>query len=345
MSSGLLDVKDLQVNFRISRGLFRRPLTLTAVNHVDLHVDEGECVALIGESGSGKSTLGKAILRLLPIHGGTIRFADHQVDQLRGRALRALRPSMQMVFQDPYSSLDPLMTVEDSVGEPIDVHTDTPKERRNELVADLFERVGLAPTHAKRYPAQFSGGQRQRVSIARAIALNPQLIVCDEPLSSLDVATQNQIINVFKELQRDQGIAFLFISHDLAVSRHIADRIVVLYLGRVVEEGPTERVLGRPAHPYTQALLSSDLVPDPVEQRARLHLPIVGEIPDPLDPPEGCPFVTRCIYAMEICEDVMPPTTHVAEGGSVACHLQTSGPCLEGKNLPSVQNTLPTSDR
>lgn len=340
MSRRLLEVKDLQVHFRISRGPFRRPLTLKAVNHVDLHVDEGECVALIGESGSGKSTLGKAILRLLPIHDGTLRFGEHAVERLGGRPLRALRPSMQMIFQDPYSSLDPLMTVEDSVGEPIDVHTDSTKEQRNAMVAELFERVGLAPSHAKRYPAQFSGGQRQRVSIARAIALNPQLIVCDEPLSSLDVATQNQIINLLKSLQRDQGIAFLFISHDLAASRHIADRIVVLYLGRVVEEGPTERVLGSPAHPYTQALLSADLIPDPVEQRARQHVPIVGEIPDPLDPPAGCPFVTRCLYAMDVCKSSMPATAQVTSGGSVACHLQTDGPRLEGETLPSTLDVV-----
>jgi len=247
--------------------------------------------------------------------------------------MRQLRREMQMVFQDPYSSLDPSATVGSSIAEPLRVHEHLSAKDSWGRVQELLELVGLRASHANRYPYEFSGGQRQRVAIARALALSPQLIVCDEAVSALDVSTQNQVINLLEDLRQEFGLSYLFIAHDLAIVRHIADRVAVMYLGRIVESGPAERVYEHPAHPYTQALLSAIPVPDPRRRHRSNRVVLRGDLPDPASPPPGCPFQTRCAYAMDVCREVVPASTPVLGGGEVACHLQTSGPVLDGSPL------------
>jgi peptide/nickel transport system ATP-binding protein len=325
----LLEVEDLRVVFSIRRGMFRR-VPLAAVDGVSLHIDHGETLGLVGESGSGKSTTGRGILRLVEPTAGTVTLDGEPITGLSRSQLRRARRHMQMVFQDPYSSLDPSMTIGDSIGEPLEVHDGLGRRERNERVAELLEQVGLSHHHLERYPYEFSGGQRQRVAIARAIAVNPKLVVCDEAVSALDVSTQNQVINLLERLRADYDLSYLFISHDLAVVRHISHRVIVLYLGRVVEEGPADRLYLQPAHPYTHALLSAVPVPDPPTQRTRSRVVLQGDMPDPVDPPTGCPFHTRCPHVMDICIEVMPEATPVDGGGEVRCHLQTSGPTLAG---------------
>jgi peptide/nickel transport system ATP-binding protein len=245
-----------------------------------------------------------------------------------------------MIFQDPYSSLDPQATVADSVGEPLLVHRNLRGRQRDVAVVELLEKVGLQERHLHRYPYEFSGGQRQRICIARALATSPELLVCDEPVSALDVSIQAQVINLLEDLQEETGVSLLFISHDLAVVRHISDRIAVMYLGRIVEVGDAEQVYERPRHPYTEALLSAIPVPDPVRQRTRERIVLRGDAPSPLDPPPGCRFHTRCAYAMDVCRVVDPETRTMPDGGSVACHLHTTGPALDGG---TVLGTEPTS--
>lgn len=331
-SQVLVDARNLTVTFR-KRNAFRPTRVVRAVNDVSFTIGRGETLGLVGESGSGKSTTGRALLKLVPLQSGSIQMAGHELTRLNTGDMRRVRRNMQMVFQDPYSSLDPSTTVAASISEPLRVHEGLSTRQSWTKTLELLDLVGLLPSHANRYPYEFSGGQRQRVAIARAVALNPQLIVCDEAVSALDVSTQNQVIKLLENLRAGFGLSYLFIAHDLALVRHIAHRVAVMYLGHIVEAGPTHRVYERPAHPYTQALLSAIPQPNPERkngtQRTRLH----GELPDPTNPPPGCPFQTRCHYAMDICRETMPPMTDVHAGGTVACHLQTAGPRLGGRTL------------
>lgn len=320
--NAILEVEDLTVRFPVGRNVFGRPRgILTAVDHVSLSVPRHQTVGLVGESGSGKSTLGRAALRLIPSQSGTIAFDGLDISGLGTRALRALRPRMHLIFQDPYSSLDPSWEVEDLVAEPLGtVDPPTDRRQRRALVIEALERVGLSATHLNRYASQFSGGQRQRLAIARALVTRPDLIVCDEAVSALDVSTRSQIINLLADLQKSFGMTYLFIAHDLALVRHISDRIAVMYLGAIVEEGPAQRVYEEPAHPYTRSLLSAIPRLDPAE-RQQERIVLSGELPSPLALPSGCRFRTRCPHAMPICAEVTPPVVAAPGGGWAACHL------------------------
>jgi peptide/nickel transport system ATP-binding protein len=334
--SPLLAVRDLRVVFRVGGGLLTPKRDLVAVNGVSFDIAAGETLAVVGESGSGKSTIARAVMRLVDAQSGSVRLEGEELTALAGAALRRVRPKLQMVFQDPYSSLDPSKLIRDTVAEPLLVHGRLAGRDLERKVQSLLEQVGLGAYHMNRYPYEFSGGQRQRIAIARAIALEPKLLVLDEAVSALDVSTQNQILNLLEDLRRELQIAYLFISHDLGVVQHIADRVAVTYLGRVVETGPTERLFSSCAHPYTQALLAAVPVPNPAHQRKRLYRPLTGDIPSPLSPPSGCPFHTRCPYAMAVCASEMPEHTPVVGGGTVACHLQTQGLDLQGKPLAAA---------
>jgi peptide/nickel transport system ATP-binding protein len=329
----LLAVRDLRVVFRVGGGLLAPKRDLVAVNGVSFDIAAGETLAVVGESGSGKSTIARAVMRLVDAQSGSVRLEGDELTALAGAALRQVRPKLQMVFQDPYSSLDPSKLIRDTVAEPLVVHGRLGGRDLERKVLALLEQVGLGAYHMNRYPYEFSGGQRQRIAIARAIALEPKLLVLDEAVSALDVSTQNQILNLLEDLRRERQIAYLFISHDLGVVQHIADRVAVTYLGRIVETGPTERLFSSCAHPYTQALLAAVPVPNPAQQRKRLYRPLAGDIPSPLAPPSGCPFHTRCPYVMEVCAARMPEHTPVVGGGTVACHLQAQGPGLQGNPL------------
>jgi peptide/nickel transport system ATP-binding protein len=332
-SEPLLRVRDLRVSFRAKA----RGRRVMAVNGVSFDVGRGETVGLVGESGSGKSTIARAIMRLIPADGGTVQLDGTDLLSLDNRQLRSARQHVQMVFQDPYSSMNPSMVVSEIIGEPLAVQAGMPRAQREARVAELLEAVGLSRRHRERYPYEFSGGQRQRIAIARALANNPKLVILDEAVSALDVSTQNQIINLLEDLQEQMGVSFLFIAHDLAVVRHIARRTVVLYLGRVMEDGPSERIFESPAHPYADALLSAVPVPNPVIEKQRSRIVLLGEPPDPTALKPGCPFVGRCRYAMDICSSTMPEPTPVDGGGVVACHLQTSGPTLGGRSVVDLR--------
>jgi oligopeptide/dipeptide ABC transporter ATP-binding protein len=320
----LLEIEDLRVHFPLRRGIFGRPQgAVRAVDGVSLSMARGETLGLVGESGCGKSTLGNAILRIVEPSGGAIRLAGVDLARLEGEDLRAARRKAQMVFQDPFASLDPRMRIGDSIGEPLFVHGLARGAALRARVGDLLARVGLQPEHADRYPHEFSGGQRQRLVIARALALSPDLVICDEPVSALDVSVRGQILNLLLDLQRGLGTAFLFISHDLSVVRHVSDRIAVMYLGRIVEIAPRDTLFARPRHPYTQALISAIPLPDPKLQRARRRILLSGEIPRPARPPSGCSFHTRCPLATERCRTESPALAPAADGSRVACHLAT----------------------
>ncbi|MES1931952.1 oligopeptide/dipeptide ABC transporter ATPase [Salinisphaera shabanensis T35B1] len=336
----MLEVDRLTVTFR-KHSLLGGTRVVRAVNQVSLAIAPGETLGLVGESGSGKSTTGRAILRLVPIDSGTVQIQGRDIASIRGRELRATRSQMQMVFQDPYSSLDPSSTIGASIGEPLRVHRSMGRGEIRARVEELLTLVGLRPSHADRYPYEFSGGQRQRVVIARALALDPQLIVCDEAVSALDVSTQNQVINLLEDIREKLSLSYLFIAHDLAVVRHISHRVAVMYLGHIVESGPTNRLYSSPAHPYTEALLSAIPVPDPRKRNQARRVVLQGGIPDPSNPPSGCPFHTRCPYVMDICKQSMPEMTAVDGGGEVACHLQTSGPTLAGRGLNELAPASP----
>lgn len=323
----LLEVTNLRVWYAPPRGWFRPVRPVRAVDGVSFVLEAGETLGLVGESGCGKSTLGRAIIRLATPTGGTIRLDGHDTTLARGRKLRELRNQVQMVFQDPYGSLNPRMTVHRALDEVLAFHRPLNAAGRLRRVGELLELVGLQPEHMHRYPHQFSGGQRQRVGIARALAVEPRLIIADEPVSALDVSVQAQIINLLQEIQRQTGVAYLFIAHDLAVVEHVSRRIMVMYLGRIVESGPAARVSAAPRHPYTRALLSAVPTLDPAARRQRLILP--GDAPSPLDPPSGCPFHPRCSLADERCRQTMPPwSTHpTAPDHAVACfHPEPSEP-------------------
>jgi oligopeptide/dipeptide ABC transporter ATP-binding protein len=331
--NNVLEVEDLHVSFR-RRGALSR---VRAVNGVNFTIAEGETLGLVGESGSGKSTAGRALMRLVPIDKGNVRVAGVDMAKLPKSELRTARRAVQMVFQDPYSSMNPSMVVSDIIGEPLEVQAGIKGRERDRLVADLLDNVGLSRRHVDRYPYEFSGGQRQRIAIARAIANNPKLVVCDEAVSALDVSTQNQIINLLEDLQAQRGISFLFIAHDLAVVRHISRRTAVMYLGRILEQGPSARLFHLPAHPYTLALLSAVPIPNPTVQRNRPRLVVGGDPPDPTALPPGCPFTARCPWVMDVCRVEMPAHTPVEGGGTVACHLQTTGPVLAGRPLADLE--------
>ncbi len=322
MSANLLTISDLKVHFPIRGGwLGRSRGAIRAVDGVSLAIAPGETLGLVGESGCGKSTLGNAILRIVDPTAGSVRLGDVDLATVDSAALRAARRRVQMIFQDPYASLDPRMTVGDSIGEPLLVHGVAHGGDLKARVEALLARVGLAPVHFGRYPHEFSGGQRQRLVIARALALSPDLIVCDEPVSALDVSVRGQILNLLLELQRSLGTAYLFISHDLSVVRHISDRIAVMYLGKVVEIATRDALFAKPLHPYTQALISAIPLPDPPVQRARKRIILTGEMPSPAKPPPGCPFHTRCPIATDICRREVPKLEPKSSGANVACHL------------------------
>ncbi|MDF2711365.1 MAG: oligopeptide transporter ATP-binding protein [Nonomuraea muscovyensis] len=326
MSETVLEVRDLVKHFPVRQGVPRRTVgVLKAVDGVSLELRAGETLGVVGESGCGKSTLARMLTAHERPTSGEVTVLGRSLLDLRGRELRRARRHIQLVFQDPYTSLDPRMTVAEAVREPYDVNPDlAPRRDRDRLARDLLEVVGLSPGHGDRYPHQLSGGQRQRVGIARALALRPRVLVCDEPVSALDVSVQAQIVNLLERLREEFGLAYVFIAHDLGVVQHLADRVAVMYLGKVVETGPEADVYGSAAHPYTQALLSAAPVPDPTLRGTRQEIVLDGEPPSPVDPPAGCSFHPRCWKAVASCAERPPALEPVAHPRHVAaCHLRT----------------------
>lgn len=314
----LLDVRNLEKYFPIRGGLLSRVVgNVKAVNDVSFKLSRGEVVGLVGESGSGKTTAGRAILRLIEPTGGQVIFNGTDITKLSKSQMRDYRREMQIIFQDPFASLNPRMTVADIIGEAMQIHHLHPGKERIKRIAELLEKVGLRPEHMRRYPHEFSGGQRQRIGIARALAVNPSFIVADEPVSALDVSIQAQVVNLLQDLQEELGLTVLFIAHDLAVVEYICDRIIVMYLGRVMEIASSRELNTNPKHPYTEALLSAAPVPDPTIKRQRIILE--GDIPSPINPPSGCVFRTRCRYAIDDCARVVPELREVAPGHFKAC--------------------------
>ena len=318
----LVEVQNLKMHFPILSGLLRRRIgEVKAVDGVSFDIYEGETLGLVGESGCGKTTCGRAILRLYEVTGGTVTVDGNDITDAAPEMLRQLRPNMQMVFQDPQASLNPRMTVAAIIGEPLTEHTQGTKKENFERVYELMDAVGLNRDFANRYPHEFSGGQRQRIGIARALALNPKFIVCDEPIAALDVSIQAQVVNLLEDLQKKFGLTYLFISHDLSMVRHIADRVAVMYLGKIVELAPREALYADPQHPYTQALLSAVPEPDPAAEAGADRIILQGDVPSPSNPPRGCNFSTRCPRVMDICRQIDPEFTEVAPGRYAACHL------------------------
>ena len=318
----ILRVTDLKKHFPIMKGIVRRKVgDVKAVDGVSFEIVKGETLGLVGESGCGKSTTGRVVLQLDSPTSGMVEFEGHRLTEISSGDLRRLRPHMQMVFQDPHASLNPRMTVGSIIEEPLIEHDYGSKAERQKWIDELLRHVGLAPAHANRYPHEFSGGQRQRIGIARAIALNPKFIVCDEPIAALDVSIQAQVVNLLQELQAELGLTYLFISHDLSMVRHIADRVAVMYLGRVVELADVNDLYDNPKHPYTQALHSAVPLPDPVRESIRERVILEGDIPSPSNPPPGCPFHTRCPIAEERCSVEVPEWRESTAGHWVACHL------------------------
>ena len=314
----LLEVSDLHVAFPSKRE------TVRAVDGVSFQVFQGETFGLVGESGCGKSTLGRTITRLYEPTEGKILYDGTDISHLTGPQLLPYRKRIQMIFQDPYASLDSRMTVMDIIREALDLHSElTTKEQRSQRVYELLDHVGLMREHANRYPHEFSGGQRQRIGIARALAVNPEFIVCDEPISALDVSIQAQVVNMLEDLQREFGLTYLFIAHDLSMVRHISNRIGVMYLGSLVELAESYELNKNPLHPYTKTLLSAVPVPDPEVSRQRQRIVLEGDIPSPMHPPKGCRFHTRCPYATQLCAEQEPPLTEVGSNHAVACHRVT----------------------
>ncbi len=315
--SKLVEVKNLKQYFRIGRS-FMHPLSVKAVDDVSFYIDKGETLGLVGESGCGKTTTGRTLLRLYEPTAGQIFYDGKDITKAE---MMPYRRKMQIVFQDPYASLDPRMTVGDIVGEAIDIHKlAASKNDRRDKINSMLERVGLNSEHANRYPHEFSGGQRQRIGIARALSVDPEFIVCDEPISALDVSIQAQIINMFEELQQDMGLTYLFIAHDLNIVKHISNRIGVMYLGKLIELAESYELTFRSLHPYTRSLISAIPIPDPIASRAQKRIVLEGDVPSPLNPPSGCRFRTRCRYATELCAQEEPEFREVSTGHFAACH-------------------------
>jgi len=317
----LLDVKHLKKHFPIKGGVFSKTIGYVyAVDDINFTLEKGETLGLVGESGCGKSTTGRTILRLIEPTDGAIYFEGQDITGLDKGAMRALRREMQIIFQDPYASLNPRMTIGSIIGEPLEIHKIARGSEKGERVASLLQKVGLRAEDMRKYPHEFSGGQRQRIGIARALALNPKLIVCDEPVSALDVSIQAQVINLLEDLQAEFGLSYLFIAHNLNVVEHISDRVAVMYLGQIVELASDEELYKNPQHPYTEALLSAVPIPDPPVKKKRIILE--GDVPSPINPPRGCHFHTRCMYKEKICEEVEPEFKHIGGGHWVACHFR-----------------------
>jgi len=321
MSDAFLEIKDLKAHFPVEHGIiFRRQVgTVKAVDGVSLNLRKGEILGLVGESGCGKSTLGRTILQLIPPTAGAVVLAGKNLAQLTRHDLRRARADFQMIFQDPYASLNPRMTVFDTLAEAIQAHREVPRGEMPRRVTELMEKVGLAPRFLKKYPHEFSGGQRQRIAIARALAVEPKLIVADEPVSALDVSIQAQIINLLANLSREMELTLIFISHDLSVVKHISDRIAVMYLGKIVELGPAEKVFNHPLHPYSKALVSAVPIPDPEREKKRERIILSGDPPSPINPPSGCPFHPRCPYAIADCARVVPVLENFDENQQASC--------------------------
>ena len=330
-SGPLLQVRGLKMYFPIYKGVLRRRAgEIKAVDDVSFEIAEGETLGLVGESGCGKSTVGRSILRLYEPTAGDIFLEGKDLAKARGAALEALRPRMQMIFQDPQASLNPRMTVGSIIAEPLDEHADLGRRKRRERVLELMDQVGLDATFANRYPHEFSGGQRQRIGIARALALNPKFIVCDEPIAALDVSIQAQVVNLLEDLQGRLGLTYLFISHDLSMVRHLATRVAVMYLGRIAEIAPARVLYSAPLHPYTEALISAVPSPDPDVEARRTRIILKGDVPSPANPPPGCVFQTRCPKAFDRCRRDVPKLRDLGAGRQVACHLvETPGQAAE----------------
>ncbi len=316
----LLEVEDLRVHFTSGSQFSGRRARIRAVDGVSFALQRGETLGLVGESGCGKSTTGRAVLQLTTPTSGSVRLDGTELTRLGSRAVRRTRRRMQMVFQDPYSSLDPRMTVADALAEPLRIHGLTRGRGTGEKVRELLDSVGLPSSAAERYPHEFSGGQRQRIAIARALAVDPELLICDEPISALDVSVQAQVLNLFDDLQERYGLTYLFIAHDLAAVRHVSHRIAVMYLGGIVEIGDRDEITADPLHPYTRALISAVPRIRP-EERDRERIVLGGDLPSPADPPSGCRFSTRCPYAQDLCRSTRPELVEAAPGRSVACHF------------------------
>ena len=318
----LVQVRNLRMWFPIRRGVLQRHVgDVKAVDGLDFDIFPGETLGLVGESGCGKSTTGRSILQLYKPTGGTVQFEGKDLVNMKGEELRKMRRQMQMIFQDPYASLNPRMTVGSIVSEPMEVHNIGTRAERLERVKELLKVVGLNPYFINRYPHEFSGGQRQRIGVARALAVNPSFIVCDEPISALDVSIQAQVINLLEDLQAQFNLTYLFIAHDLSVVRHISDRIAVMYLGKIMELADRDELYRNPMHPYTQALLSAVPIPDPVIEEKRKRIILEGDVPSPANPPKGCNFCTRCPKAMDVCREQEPAFKDYGDGHWVACWL------------------------
>jgi oligopeptide/dipeptide ABC transporter ATP-binding protein len=339
----LVEVVHVKKYFPIRKGILSREVArVHAVDDVSFAVTEGETLGLVGESGCGKSTLGRTIVRLLQPTAGDVVFGGRSIGKLGARALRPLRREMQMVFQDPYASLNPRKRVGSIVGDPMSIHGIGTKAERKKRVQELLEVVGLSPEHYNRFPHEFSGGQRQRIGVARALALRPKLVVADEPVSALDVSVQAQVINLLDELQDEFRLTYIFIAHDLGVVRHVSDRIAVMYLGKLVELSPAEELYTRPIHPYTEALLSAVPIPDPDLSDKRERIVLQGDVPSPIDPPSGCRFHPRCRYMTDVCRDVEPPLTDFGNGHFAACHHPLN---VDADTLRRVQASRELSPR
>jgi len=321
-NNDLIKVENLTKHFPITRGIViqRQVGAVQAVDNVSFTIKKGETLGLVGESGCGKSTVGRTILQLYPATSGKVFFKDKELTSMKGESLRTLRRDMQIIFQDPYASLNPRMSVGSIIAEPLEVHNIGNVKERKERVRDLLRLVGLNPYFINRYPHEFSGGQRQRIGVARALALQPEFIVCDEPISALDVSIQAQVVNLLEELQQMMGLTYLFIAHDLSMVRHISDRTAVMYLGKIVELASRDELYGNPLHPYTKALLSAVPIPDPIKERKRTRTILTGDVPSPARPPSGCRFHTRCPIAMDICSMEEPEWKESVEGHWTACH-------------------------